>query len=317
MTGDNVLSETDYTYDVEGNVTLRLHEQIPRRDRHRHSGTPSTGVLARVSYSASYYDLANRLTDSVDVGTNGGSAYTRPSTPDSRSDTVLVASYDYNTAGEVESVTDPMGLVNETYYDLLGRTTKTIENYVDGTVSDSDDKTTEYAYDLSGQVSTLRADLTGGGYEETKWVYGISSPIVSNDVLEEMQYPDPSTGEASSSEKDSYTYDQLGEVITKTDRNGIDAYLCYDILGRQTSDAVTTLGSGVDGAVRRIETAYDTQGNPYLVTSYDSDSGGSVVNQIQREYNGLGQMITEYQATSGSVNTGSTHSLISSFTRWT
>ena len=66
------------------------------------------------------------------------------------------------------------------------------------------------------------------------------------------------------------------------------------------------LRSGVDGAVRRIETAYDSQGNPYLVTSYDSDSGGSVVNQIEREYNGLGQMITEYQATSGSVNTCTT-----------
>jgi hypothetical protein len=30
---------------------------------------------------------------------------------------------------------------------------------------------------------------------------------------------------------------------------------------------VTTLGSGVDGSVRRIETAYDGQGNAYLITS--------------------------------------------------
>src|SRR6266851_2233169 len=38
---------------------------------------------------ADYYDAADRPTSSVDVGTNGGTAYTRPSTPDARSDTVL------------------------------------------------------------------------------------------------------------------------------------------------------------------------------------------------------------------------------------
>jgi hypothetical protein len=37
-----------------------------------------------------------------------------------------------------------------------------------------------------------------------------------------------------------------------------------DLLGRMTSDTITTLGSGVDGSVRRIDTAYDGQGNPYL-----------------------------------------------------
>ena len=66
---------------------------------------------------------------------------------------------------------------------------------------------------------------------------------------------------------------------------------------------MTTLGSGVDGSVRRIETAYDGQGNAYLVTSYDAASGGSIVNQVQRAFNGLGQLITEWQAHGGAVNT--------------
>src|SRR5258708_5040575 len=73
-----------------------------------------------------------------------------------------------------------------------------------------------------------------------------------------------------------------------------------------TADAVTTLGAGVDGSVRRIETAYDTQGNAYLLTSYDAASGGNVVNQVQRAFNGLGQLITEYQSYSGAVNTSTT-----------
>src|SRR5882672_3422070 len=67
--------------------------------------------------------------------------------------------------------------------------------------------------------------------------------------------------------------------------------------------AVTTLGSGVDGAVRRLEIAYDTQGNAYLFTSYDAASGGNIVNQVQRTFNGLGQLTVEYQEHSGVVNT--------------
>ena len=58
-----------------------------------------------------------------------------------------------------------------------------------------------------------------------------------------------------------------------------------------------------EGAVRRIEAAYDGQGNAYLVTSYDAASGGSVVNQVQRGFNGLGQLTTEWQAHGGAVNT--------------
>lgn len=93
---------------------------------------------------------------------------------------------------------------------------------------------------------------------------------------------------------------------TKTDRNGnVHAY-SYDILGRRTADAVTTLGAGVDGTVRRLETAYDSSGRPSLLTSFDAASGGNVLNQVLREYNGLGQVTAEYQSHSGTVNTSTT-----------
>src|SRR5947209_6343973 len=80
----------------------------------------------------------------------------------------------------------------------------------------------------------------------------------------------------------------------------------FDVLGRTTADAVTTLGTGVDGSVRRLETAYDTGGRPYLYTSFDAATGGNIVNQVQQAYNGLGQLITEYQSASGAVNTSTT-----------
>jgi hypothetical protein len=47
-------------------------------------------------------------------------------------------------------------------------------------------------------------------------------------------------------------------------------------------------------------------GRPYLYTSYDAASGGNIVNQVQQVYNGLGQLITEYQSSSGAVNTSTT-----------
>ena len=78
----------------------------------------------------------------MDVGTNAGSAWTRPSSVPSHSDTVLVTSYTFDAAGRVYEVTDPKALVSRTEFDALGRTTKTIENYVNGTVSDADDEKT-------------------------------------------------------------------------------------------------------------------------------------------------------------------------------
>ncbi len=308
VTGDAVLSQVEMTYDADGNAIL-----VVTRDRFHDEtatgalGNATTAPKARVSYTAAYYDAINRVTDTVDVGTNGGSAYTRPPSAPARSDTVLVTSYAYNSAGWLETTTDPRALVGKMYYDALGRTVKTIENYVDGTPSDQDDKTTEFTYDGSGHVLTVKLDLPGGGQQTTQYVYGVAGgSIASNDLLRAVYHPDKSTGTASSGEQDYFAYNALGERLVAQDRNGTAHYYTYDVVGRPTADAVTTLGSGVDGSVRRLETAYDSAGNAYLFTSYDAASGGNVVNQVQRAFNGLGQLITEYQATSGAVNTSTT-----------
>ena len=54
------------------------------------------------------------------------------------------------------------------------------------------------------------------------------------------------------------------------------------------------------GCGLRITTAYDTQGNAYLITSFDAASGGNIVNQVQRDFNGLGQLTEEWQSHAGS-----------------
>jgi hypothetical protein len=45
--------------------------------------------------------------------------------------------------------------------------------------------------------------------------------------------------------------------------------------------------------VRRLTTAYDTGDRPYLFTSYNAASGGTIVNQVQDAYNGFGQLTGE------------------------
>ncbi len=317
VTGDIVLEQAEFDYDNAGNLLL-----VTSRQRfHDATGTgelgdpaSTTAPKARVSYAASYYDRADRKTADVSVGTNGGSAYARPGAVPTRSDDVLVSSYTYTPAGHLYESTDPTGTVTRFEYDDLGRTLTQIESYIDGTPSDEDDRTTRYTYDGLGNLVTLTADLPAGEADQTtEYVYGVTpgsgSDLASNDLLAAIKYPDRSTGAASTSQQETYTYNALGQVETKTDLNGNVHTYAYDDLGRVTSDAVTTLGTGVDGSVRRIDTAYDSAGRAYLFTSYDTDSGGNIVNQVQREFNGLGQLVAEYQAHGGAVNTSTSPSV--------
>ena len=304
---NNVLSQTVTTFDGNGNALLVVTLE-------RFHNATATGALsranARISYVASYYDQADRPIATVDVGTNGGTDYSRPPAVPSRSSTVLVTSRGYNDAGWVADVTDPRGLTAHSEYDNLGRTVKAVEDYTDGVPTSSSNRTTRYTYDGAGHTVTLTAVLPQGQVQTTQYVYGVSaatgSSLTSNDLLAATLYPDKTTGLPSTAEQESYTYDALGEMTGKTDRNGTTHAYSFDVLGRQTADSVTMLGQGVDGHVLRLQTAYDTGGRPYLYTSYDAASGGNVVNQVQQAYNGLGQLITEYQSHTGAVNTGNT-----------
>jgi RHS repeat-associated protein len=214
----------------------------------------------------------------------------------------------YDAAGRAWRTVSPRGIESRVSFDALGRVTRTVEHYRDGVPSDTDDRTTEYSYGPAGPTAlTLR--LTGGGSQTTQWVYGVSeaagSGLDSNDVAAVTRWPDPATGAATAAEQDAVTVNALGQVAASTDRTGTTHTLAYDALGRPVADAVTLLGANVDGAVRRIETAYDGQGNAALVTSYNAATGGGVVNQVKREFNGLGQLASEWQAAAGAVTGGS------------
>jgi len=324
LDGNYVFEQTEYQYDANSNVIfsinkLHFHDDTNTGELSSVSGTPK----ARVMYNAFYYDRGDRLTASVDVGTNGGSTYSRPGSAPARSSTVLVTSYAYNDAGWQSSITDPRGLTNTASYDLLGRTTETISNYRNGISGDGsaadDDQIVDYTYDGNDNVLTMKAVVGSTGtninnvFQKTQYVYGTTntagSDLNSNDLLAQIIYPDKSLGTASTNTADieAFTYNALGQQKTLADRNGNVHTYGYDVLGRLTSDSVTTLGTISDGGTLRMDYKFDTAGRPYQMTSYSNTAGsGTPLNQVQYAYNGYGQLITEYQAHSGAVDVNST-----------
>jgi RHS repeat-associated protein len=313
VSGDHVLEQVETAYDADGNVIQttdrqRFHDETATGAL----GDPNTGPRARVYYTTDYYDAANRLTASVNVGTNGGTAYVRPATPPARSDTALVTSYDYNAAGWVQDTIDPRGLDKRTLYDSRGRTTATIVNYTDGVPTNNTNGTTLYTYDGDNHVLTLTAvQPAGTPSQTTQYVYGVTtaggSALNSDDLLAATLYPDPTTGQPTNpNQQVTYTYNALGQDTSMTDRNGTTHQYTFDVLGRKTSDIVTQLGAGVDGSIRRIDIAYDTAGRPYLYTSYSDTAGTQIANQVEQTYDGLSQLTGEYQSHSGGVVPGTT-----------
>jgi RHS repeat-associated protein len=271
----------------------------------------SDGVLEE-SFSEEDHalDASDRDIADVNVGTNGGSAFTPYTSVPSRSDTVLVTSYTYNPAGWLDETTDPRGIIAKNDYDNLGRTVATIADYTDGTPTDSTNQTTDFTYDGENHVTSMTAVLPDDAEQETQYIYGVSptsgSNITSNDLVAATDYPNLTTGVASSGQQETYSYDALGEKIGYTDRNGnVHAYT-YDTQGRLTLDAVTALGSGVDGSIRAVGTAYNTQGLPYLYTSYSDAAATTVANQVEDVYNGLEQLTDQYQSHSSAVDTSTT-----------
>ncbi|MEP3896377.1 MAG: RHS repeat-associated core domain-containing protein [Rhodopirellula bahusiensis] len=328
VTGDVILSQTDMVYDDAGNTI-----QTTSRQRYHNASVAQTGELgspsatpnARLQYSANYPDAVGRVIASVVYGTNGGSSFSRSATIPSSSDTILVSQQIYDSAGRLKDSIDPAGKISRTVYDAAARQTETTDNVVDPpassssgtacTASDDQNQTTQFAYTPDGDLKTLTAVNSSTGNQVTQYVYGttlLDSAIASSQLLRREIYPD-STG---TSDSVSYTYNRQGQRTSLTDQNASTRQYNYDELGRQTQDRVTTLGAGVDGAVRRVERSYNVRGNLSAVTCYNNATVGSgaIVNQVTRQYDGFGQVTKTFQSHSGAVNLASTPSVGRTYT---
>lgn len=326
---DNVLEQVEYAYDGSGNLILtttrqRFHnETIPGRLTDSDGSIPDvggtySGAKARVSYAAYFYDGVNRITDMVNVGTNGGSAYVRPPTaPTSSTAELLLTHYQYDIAGSSSTynytglfgteVIDPAGIRSRSYADLAGQTRWTIEAYNGSVQTASTNRRTSYEYDGSGHVVSMKVytGQPGSPYQETTYTYGVSpaqsSSVFSNDLLYKVNYPG-SGGTASPTNYEWFAYDVSGEKKNYVDRNNSVHSYVYDPVGRLFADRIGTVGAGVNSLVRALVYRYDSAGRLQYAETYSTSivskfTSDYRLSQVTRTYNGFGQVVSETSGT--------------------
>ncbi|MDZ4847682.1 MAG: RHS repeat-associated core domain-containing protein [Pirellulaceae bacterium] len=305
VANDVIFDQNEMQYDAASNIVFTTARQ-------RWDNATGTGSLngpsgsqpkSRDSYSANWSDALGRMIATANYGTNSNAGPpTRPGAVPASSDTVLVNETRYNSAGEGFETVDASGKIDRMLFDAAGRTTKTIQNVQSGggTPGNEENVTVEQSY-AGGHLVTLTAKNPETGDQVTTYTYGTlsNSDVASNDLLRSETYPDS----VDSSDKVTYTHNRQGQPNSKTDQNGSVHSFSYDKLARQTADSITTLGSGVNGSVRRIGQTYEVRGMVENNTSFSDAAGTTPVNQVRHAYNDFGQLVIQYQAHSGIVNT--------------
>ena len=326
---DLVLQEQQTYYEDEtGNVLMtvnidRLYDDYGGSESTAELDTDSdvslidaSEVNGRVSITAHWYDSLDRRTDTVRFGTYGGADFDRDAggfaSPPARSDTALRSTTVFNDDGTRLSVTDAMGYETRFEYDDIGRTTKTIENYTDGTpgggTNDDQDRTMVAQY-TDGLRTLVRADLSGTD-QDTTYTYGTTkgvsagdSKIASGHLLQKATYPDSGSG----SDVVTYAYNAQGQQVYLKDQSGNVVETDFDDAGREEHRRVSTLAGGFDGDVRRISFTYENRGLVETVTQYDNATAGSgsIVDEVKYAYDGWAQISRFEQDRNSAVGTGS------------
>jgi RHS repeat-associated protein len=296
-----VMTQQAMEWDEAGNLTsATTRQRFDTATGEGELGDPATEPKARVSYAASYADALGRSVATADYGTNGGAAWNRPQTVPGPSDTVLVATSTYDTAGDLTVQVDPAGVVTANTYDQAGRLTVVVENAMGGS---GETRTTRYEYADDNGLEKLISQNPDTGEQVTEWVRGVTtdqgSALNSNRLVYRKVYPDSGGG----SDLVTYTYNRQSQVTGMTDQAGTSHAYSHDKLGRLLADAVTFApGTTLDTTVGRLETGYNERGLVVRSTSLNA-AGTIVINEVKYAYNDFNQLVTEWQEHSGAVNT--------------
>ena len=309
ITADNKIFEQSLvTFDDANNpLQISTYQRFHNAVGNGALNYPYSGIqpLARVSYTAGWFDGIGRAVATADYGTSGNTLFLRPATVPERSDDVLVTAYGYDSAGNLFQAVDPEGRESRKTFNALGKILSTVSNYTGGCPGNETDVTVRFAYNGDGNLVALTAVNPTTGDQVTRYLFGTTladSAIASNELLASVIYPDSVGG----ADQVTQIYNRQGQVIGMVDQNGTVHQYMYDLLGRPTDDVASTLGTGIDGAVRRLGRSYDVRGLPYQLTSYGDTAGTSVVNQVQNQYNDFRQLAIQYQSHVGTVNISTT-----------
>ncbi|CAN5831178.1 hypothetical protein BH11PLA1_BH11PLA1_01530 [soil metagenome] len=284
----------------------------------KHDDSSTTGALSgalyglsvnpatnsgRTQISAMWYDALDRVSDSVNFGTHGGSTYNRSgaSVP-APTDTELVTSTTYDDAGRVAVVTDVQGVPQVIDYDLLGRRIRVTDNYVDGTAgggtNNDQDRIVEYVYTNGLVTSVTRKMPSGTSDQVTTSVYGTTkgsggNAIGTGHLLRETIYPPQYTTPGVQAPADRTTtcaYNALAQVSSTIDPSGNVIDITYDALGRGVTRTATTIVGGFDSRVKYIETDYNSRGQ--MSAARQKNASSVVLDEITWDYDGWGMPAT-------------------------
>jgi RHS repeat-associated protein len=334
---DIVVEQTSYGYHSD-DQTLKW-EILYRR---HHTDDDDTDLLsdsensdiAEVSYVFTHYDSLQRFEGTADYGVMSTAPTYHPTqhgAPQPNSDNYIVTKYTYDSSGRVETIIDNVGRVTKMFYDFLGRTVCTVENYDDfsytsptsysnagGDDDETDvDRATRFEYNAAGQLTHQVAIIDDSTEQDTEYVYGVDTTCAvkrPSDLLT-IKYPDGSDAGTATDDVD-FAYYPNGAVKTRTDNRGVVLTYTYDEAGRNALEAATTCPSPTDTAILSIERAYDDLGRLTTVTSWDDEDptamGATEVNQVKFAYNDWGKLASELQEPNGAVtdSSGNSHKIV-------
>ncbi|MEV4659073.1 LamG-like jellyroll fold domain-containing protein [Micromonospora sp. NPDC049301] len=281
---------THYGYDEEGRAvkttapaaTVEQPGQIPAQANavswvgFNTFDEPTDTRDANGNWSVVEYDAVGR------VVSEKAPAYTPPgsSTP-----IVPETRYSFDTAGQLKTVTDPLGKITRYEYDQLGRTSKEIAPNDGATTYTYDDAGNVLSStDPTGAVSAATYDYLGRTVTSTEVVRQEGKNHTTNYTYNAQGWPSQVTTAAGVNS--STTYNVLGDPLTVTDgANNVSRYE-YDAEGR------TTKTIRPDGSYASV--TYDMADRATRTAEYSPT--GTLLSEQSARYDRAGNMVASTDA---------------------
>ncbi|MEN2790519.1 LysM peptidoglycan-binding domain-containing protein [Sphingomonas oligophenolica] len=288
---------TAYGYDANGNLT-----STKVYDANGSATTPATGGAVPAAPSGTYretdatFDALNRMQTSVVVSVTGNTFTTGSwnGTSYVTSTASLTTTYQYDADGNVVKLTAPNGAVTWSWYNAQGHKSAQL---------DAEGYLTTWAYNAEGNVTnetrfatkftgtpTLAAApsvATSGDDRTTIFSYDLNGNRTQEKRTGVVAWTiNASTGALTAAGTDSiinYTYNALGQVLTKTEpsETGAIATYIYDSDGRLTSEQRASFSDANGTTVTPVTSyAYDAVGD--LITSTQAGTSSGTYQALQR-----------------------------------
>jgi YD repeat-containing protein len=292
-----------YSYDQNGNLTVeRVYGNATALPGTAGGAAPAPSGTPREVYFA--YDRANRLIEKrilgVQKGELVGTVYQRPTSD-------IVTSIGYDFMGNVSQEIDGRGSSIFHYYDKNGREIAKAdqENYITAWTRDSEGNVlseTRFAtqYGATPIIGTIPTVAANGADRTTTFTYDKMGRRLTETRLAVSASTVSGNAVATSAQNATitYTYNNFGEVLSKTEASGDRTDYVYDTYGRMTSRREAAFVNNAGAAVRlTTDLYYDGLNN--LVYERPSELNSGADARANRYTYGAGGRLASMSDTNG------------------